>query len=188
MPENKKLLILFWGNFIPLQGIQYIIQAAKTLENHLDIQFTIIGGGQMSKDISCLVEKLKVNNIRFVDRVNIKKLPQYIENADICLGIFGNTGKATRVIPNKVYEAIAMGKPVISGDTPAIRELFTDRSNILLCRMADSGDLAEKILELKNDLELREKIAEGGYELYNKYATPQIVGKNLLAELIALTK
>ncbi len=77
-----------------------------------------------------------------------------------------------------------MAKPTISSDTPAIKEIFTDRKNILLSNIADSHDLANKILELKDNEELRVAIANGGYKLYNELAVPQIIVKRLLNDLI----
>jgi len=181
--KSPYFLITFWGNFITLQGIEYIIKAAKILEKYSDIKFIVIGDGQTKGDIIKLADNLKVKNVEFVGRIRVEELPRYIKEADICLGIFGNTDKAKRVIPNKVYEAIAMAKPVISGDSSAIRELFTNRENILLCKMADAQDLADKILELKNSSELREKIARKGYELFRKYAIPEVVVRNILGIL-----
>jgi len=180
---NNKFLIVFWGYFIPLQGVEYIIKAAKLLEKHQDIQFQIIGKGQEYGKILDFVNKLSIKNINLLGRVSYEALPDYIEKADICLGIFGDTQKTLRVIPNKVYEAIAMKRPVITADTPAARELFTDRENILFCKTADPEDLAKKILELKNNKDLREKIVEGGYKIFKKSATPKIIGKELLKNL-----
>ena len=73
-----------------------------------------------------------------------------IVEADLCLGIFGNTDKAKRVIPNKVYECLAVGKPVITADTPAIRELFED-GELVFVSVADHISLAKAIMALKND-------------------------------------
>lgn len=191
-PRRKKkgteFLIHFHGSFIPLQGIQYIIKAAKKLEKHPGIQFSIIGKGQTYSEIRDLAQKLNVVNVNFLDYVPYKELPNYIARADICLGIFGDTEKAKRVIPNKVYEAIAMKKPVISADTPAARELFTNRKNILFCRAADPEDLAKKILELKNNPVLGKRIAESAHRLFSRKATPKILGKKLKSILQILMK
>jgi len=182
--RSKKFLVHFHATFIPLQGAKYIVRAAKILENNNDIAFNFIGNkGQTYSGVRELIRKLKVKNIRFFKSVPYEELAKYIAKADICLGIFGDTQKAQRVIPNKVYEAIAMKKPVITADTPAARELFIDRENILFCKTADPKDLADKILELKNNKDLQEKIAKGGYEVFKKYATPKIIIKNLLEEL-----
>jgi glycosyltransferase involved in cell wall biosynthesis len=54
----------------------------------------------------------------------LDKIPEQIASASLCLGIFGTTPKAGRVIPNKLYECLAVGRPVLTGDTPAVRDVF----------------------------------------------------------------
>jgi len=184
-PRNTKkksndFIVFFLGKFIPLQGVQYIIKAAAILQSNKDIKFQIIGRGQTYKDIKKLVDKLKVKNIEFIDPISYNDIPGFIEKADICLGIFGDTNKTTKVIPNKVYEAAAMAKPIITADTHAIHELFVDKENILLCRRSNSEDLAEKILLLKNDAQLRQKIADGSFKAYNEKANTELIGINLI--------
>lgn len=181
---ETKFLVVFWGSFIPLQGIQCIVRAAKILEKYSNIRFSIIGKGQTGPDIRRLAEKLSLINTEFLGLVANRDLPDYINRADICLGIFGDTEKTQRVIPNKVYEAIAMKKPVITADTPAARELFTNRKNILFCKTADPKDLTKKILEIKNNPVLGKKIAEDAHILFNRKATPRILGKELKSVLL----
>ena len=176
---GTKFLVVFWGSFIPLQGIQYIVRAAKILEKYSNIQFSIIGKGQTYSDVNCLAKKLDLINIEFLGRLPNKEIPDYIARADVCLGIFGDTEKTQRVIPNKVYEAIAMKKPVITADTPAARELFADGKNILFCKIANPQDLAKKILKVRNNPSLREKVAENAYQLFNKKGTSRVLGKKL---------
>jgi glycosyltransferase involved in cell wall biosynthesis len=76
-----------------------------------------------------------------------------------------------------------MGKASINADTPAIREIFTDGQNILLCQIANPQDLAKKILMLKNDQLLREKIAHNAYQLIQQTATSKVIGADLLNNL-----
>ncbi len=180
---THKFTIGFWGKFIPLQGVPYIIEVAKILEVDSDIRFEIIGNGQTYKKAMDLSHGLKSNNINFIDFVPFIDLPKRIKKYDLCLGIFGETAKTLRVIPNKVYEAISLGKPVISAKTPAIEELFTDGENILLCQTANPADLAQKILLLKNNSALRNKIGAGGYLLYQERCRPTVIAQQLLADL-----
>jgi len=179
-----KTNILFYGKFIPLQGIQYIIKAAKILENNSDIYFRIIGNGQTYSEIRNLARDLGLKNTEFLEKVPYEKLPSYIESADIVLGIFGDTDKTLRVIPNKIYEAVAMAKPVITGDTPAVRELFKDQEDILLCKVASEQDLSKKIIQLIDNKELLNSIASNGYRAFSEQAKPTIIAKNLLGALI----
>ena len=123
--------------------MEYIIKAAKILEKYPKIRFNLIGNGQDKKECLRLAKKLSIKNINFIDCVPYSDLANYINKSDICLGIFGNTQKTKMVIPNKVIEALACDKPIITGDTSAIHEISDN--NIILCNIADSEDLANKI-------------------------------------------
>ncbi len=176
--DSNTFRVLFYGKFIPLQGIPYIIKAAKLLEKDRDIKFEIIGSGQLSKNIKNLAQELNIKNVSFIEWINYREIPDYIQRADICLGIFGNTPKSRRGIPIKVYEALSMKKPVITGDSPAVREVFDHKVNSILCEMANPKALAGSILLLKNDKKLREDIAEAGFRLYqDRFSAKQLARK-----------
>ncbi|MBT4277897.1 glycosyltransferase [Candidatus Falkowbacteria bacterium] len=176
--SHNKFLVHFHGKFIPLQGVEKIVKAAKLLEKY-DVEFNIIGKGQTYKKIRKLAQDLSVNNINFIDYVPYEKLSEYMSKADVCLGIFGNTDKAKRVIPNKLYEALASGCPVITMETLAAKEILENKKNVLFCKNNSSGDLANKILELKNNNDLRDKVATNGYNLFKNNFTPKILGRKL---------
>lgn len=176
-------VVHFHGTFIPLQGIQYIIDAANILRNE-NINFRIIGsGGELFKQIKDKVSSLNLNNVTFVGRVPFDEMPSHISMGNVCLGIFGDTAKANRVIPNKAYECVAMGVPVINARTLGIKEVFTEGKDMLFCNIADGKDLAEKILLMKNNPEYAREIGENGYNTFTKYVTPGIIGKQLLSDL-----
>jgi len=127
----------------------------------------IVGPGMEHKRIPNLAQNLGADNIRFIDWLPYEQLPLEIAQADICLGgHFSAIDKAKRVIAGKTFQFLAMKKPVIVGDCPGNRELLTDRDDALFVTMADAGALADAILELRDDVELREKIALGGYETF----------------------
>jgi len=176
--DPESFSVLYYGKYISLHGLEFILHAAKIVENE-NIFFKFIGSGQGFDRISTLAKTLALKNIEFMAPVPLKELPKYIAKADVCLGIFGATDKAKRVIPNKVYECIAMRKPVITGDSPAIREVFTHRKNIFLCPMADSLALADAILTLKNDRKLRQSIADNAYKCFQERLTFEKIGKEV---------
>ena len=179
---NKQKLIHFHGYFIPLHGVSHIIEAAKILENE-NIIFNLIGKGQEYLMMKKKVADLNLTNVNFIDPVTLSELPNYIKNADVCLGIFGDTPKVARVIPNKIYEYIAMGKIVISADTPAIRELFKDGENIVLCPSGDSENLAMKIKTILTDLEMNKKIGKNARILFENKLQTKSLSRDLLLKL-----
>ncbi len=172
--------VFYYGSYLPLQGIDTIIQAAKKLENYSDIKFEIIGAGPEKQYIDRLSTNLNIKNISFCNWVPYTGLPSAIANADLCLGgHFSEISKAKRVIAGKTFQFIAMKKPVIVGDNPANRELFEHRKNAILVKHADSQVLADAILELKEDPALRERIASKGYTTFLECCTPEVIGKQI---------
>jgi glycosyltransferase involved in cell wall biosynthesis len=171
--------ILFYGKFTPLQGIEHLVEAANILKNEKKIQFKIIGTGQTYKKITSLANKLQLKNITFVDWVPFENLPKEINKADVCIGgHFGSSKKAMRVVANKVFQIIAMKKPIIISDSPSsISAGFIDEENCLFCEAQNPSKLASKILELKNDINLRKKIAQGSLDLFKNNFTPQKTAK-----------
>lgn len=183
--ENDPFLIIHYGKYIPLHGLPYVVKAAKELESDPEIRFRFIGAGDEYERVVSLAKELKVTNIDFVRFLPPEELVDHIAEADVCLGIFGDTDKAARVIPNKVYECMAMGKPVITADSPASREFLSDGENCLFCRLADPSSIASAILRLKKDPLLRQRIAEAGYQLFRDHAAPTPLGREVGNILIA---
>jgi len=179
-PIDNKIIVGFWGTYIPLHGIKYIIQAAKILEKDEKIKFFLLGKGQLYKELRNFADELKVNNIEFVsDILPIEDLPKFISTCDIGLGIFGDGTKTIQIIPNKIYEGIAMKIPMITCRSPAINELFIDNENIILCERSNPESLVKAILKLKNDEKLREKIRENAYDLFLKKCSIDAIGKKV---------
>jgi glycosyltransferase involved in cell wall biosynthesis len=74
---------------------------------------------------------------------------------------------------------MGMRKPVITGQTPAVEEFFSHRENIFLIEETRPDLLAQAILELKSDKDLREGIAEKGYQLVSQKFSPEAIGRTL---------
>jgi glycosyltransferase involved in cell wall biosynthesis len=159
--------VLFYGQFIPLHGIDVIVRAAKILEGE-DVEFTLIGKGQEYSRIRALADHLGVSNIRWIEWVPYEDIRSYICGSHAGLGIFGDTEKAGRVIPNKAFQILACRRPLITGDSPAIRELLVNRATVILCKRGMPEDLAEAILLLKTDSELRHAVSEGGCRAFHE--------------------
>lgn len=149
-PKNTKFAgheinLLFYGTFIPLQGIRYIIQAAH-LTRDLNIHFWILGQGQTYPEMRQLADRTEVNDrLTFLPLVAYEDLFGYIKEADICLGIFGDTEKAQRIIPNKVLECAACAKPIITGANSELSKFFKEGESIIYCPMGKAAALADKI-------------------------------------------
>lgn len=148
-PKNNVFDVLFFGSYIPLQGIEHIVTAAGIVQSvSPKVHFTLIGSGQTRPAIEQLITKKHITNITLQDRLPMTELGDRIRQCDVCLGIFGTSNKASRVIPHKVYDAVACGVPVVTANTPAIHEKFTDGQEVLLVPAGNPPALAEKLAQL----------------------------------------
>lgn len=180
--DNQKSNIYtvhFHGNFIPLQGAEYIIMAAELLKEY-PIQFQIVGRGQTFDNIYKQAKGLGLRNIQWIEPVPYENLPSLIQKANLCLGIFGDTLKSNLVIPNKIYEYAAMGKPIITADTRAIKEIFKDNENIFLCSSANPRELADKILYIKDNSGLAFDVGNKASKMIRDQYNPKSLGAMFL--------
>ncbi len=176
--EDAFFHVGFYGSFIPLQGCFQIVEAAKLLADDKTIRFHLIGDGfDFDKVKALALDQYKLTAIDFPGWVHYDQLNEAMNRFDCCLGIFGDTKKADLVIPNKVYHYAALQKAIITKDTPAIREIFTDKQDALLVA-GTPASIAAAILQLKNDAIVRNRIATNGYQLItSRYNHKEIAGK-----------
>ncbi|MBU0458081.1 glycosyltransferase [Patescibacteria group bacterium] len=150
--SNDHFTVFFYGSFIPLQGIDTILRSAKIIQDkNSPIKFKLLGAGQTKPGMIKLKTELNLNNTEFLDFVPLEELPRHINSSDLCLGIFGTSDKAQRVIPHKVLDYLACGKKVITANSPAILERFANNPDVILCEAGNAEELAKLILSQKTN-------------------------------------
>jgi len=179
--------ILYYSSYLPLHGVEAIVQAAGYLGDK-SIDFRLIGEGQTLEATKELSIQLGLNNIRFLPPIPIEELPNEIAYADICLGgHFGSSEKAARVIPGKIYQILAMQKPLIAANRGANLGLLQHEESAYLCNPNDPEDLARAILRLHEDPNFRKKIAHRGREVYQEVASEDVITaslKSIVSDLV----
>ncbi|MCR9198664.1 MAG: glycosyltransferase [Planctomycetaceae bacterium] len=106
--------ILFYGSYIGLQGPEHIVAAARQMPQ---CDWLMIGEGPLTPGCRRLASRC--THIRFRSNVPYTELKTAIADSHAVMGIFGTSHKAARVIPNKVYQAMACGRPVVTRSSDA---------------------------------------------------------------------
>jgi glycosyltransferase involved in cell wall biosynthesis len=174
-PREDRFVVLHYSKFAPLHGMPYILDAAYQLRSDPEIVFKIVGGGQTYAESKAYAERLGLENLELIPWLEPEQLRQAMREAQVCLGIFGDTSKARRVVPNKVYQCLAAGAAVVTGRSPASEELLVDGEHALLCEMASGKAIAQAILDLKRAPALRKSLGENGARLFREHYTPRIL-------------
>ena len=177
---------MFRGQFLPESGVEYVVRAAKILENE-NINFVIHGGGQNDDKIKKLIEELRPGNIKLmIDFLPAEELRTLMQKCHLSLGQLSNHPRLKRTVPHKCYESLAMKLPYLTASNIGVLELLTPDETCLTCNPADAGSLAKKILWAKNHPREIEMIAENGYQLYQTKLKSNILARNLLDRISAI--
>lgn len=182
---DRPVTVLYAGTYIGLHGVPTILEAAARLQHRDDLHFVMLGRGQLLAAAQRQAEGLSnvTFDARWVDRVT---LLHHYQSAHIALGVFGAEGKATRVIPCKVFDALACGRVVVSAANPAVAELLQTDRDALLIAAGDAAALAGAIETVADDQALRERLARAGWERFQECCTERHVGRQLQAHLAPL--
>lgn len=161
--------ICYIGQLYPMQGVEILIEAMGYLDN---ARLSIIGGS--SRDIDRLrnlaAEKNVDNRIDFHGFVEPRMVIEKARGADVMVICALNRGDRRYAAHTKLYEYMAMGKPIVAVDLPSIREEVKDRENILLVAPEDPKSLAEGIAEILNNPELAEYLAVNAHASADEFS------------------
>jgi glycosyltransferase involved in cell wall biosynthesis len=179
--------VIFFGLFTPLQGAPVIGAALGELAHGAaddidDIEVTMVGSGQELAE----TRRLAAGNDRVTwrDWVPADELPALVADHDVCLGIFGSAAKATRVVPNKVYQGAAAGCALVTSDTAPQRRVLGDAA--VLVPPGDSRALAAALRDLAADRDRLAALRAAARALADERFTPDAVVRPLDARLRSL--
>ena len=178
--------VLFYGSFVPLQGPQVIIEAARLTQGE-PIRWHLVGNGPLHPAVRAVAEGL--DNVFFEDWIRYADLPARIQRADILLGVFGPTPKGRRVIPNKVYQAMACGKPIITQTSAAYPTQLrdTEGSGISWVAAGDARGLASAVRALASQPDRVKHQGAAAYRSYRTFFSADVVRDAVDHALVPLT-
>ena len=177
--KDDRFTVLYYGTFIPNHGVMKIAQAVKLLADERDILFEFIGEGPEKSALEEFVNKHSLKNIRLHEWMSQEELLVQIAKSDICLGAFGDTPQSLMTVQNKIYECMAMGKPVVTGESPAVKSGFGHKKDIYICERSPVG-IAGALTALRNDHDMCKFIGENGFETFNQNYSLTSLGNKLV--------
>lgn len=165
--KSDRFTLLYYGTFIPNHGVLIIVEAAALLADDPSVHFEMIGDGPDRAAAMALAQEKKLANVTFIGWLEPEELRQHIANADICLGVFGVTPQSLMTVQNKIYECLAMGKPVVTGEGPAVVEALEHGQHLYLCERQNPGALSQAIHILRNDPNLCRALSQAGNQKFS---------------------
>ena len=169
----------YYGNMLPLHGLDTVIETAIQMSDREDINFLLIGGKKnMQKKIQAAIAKGA--RITYREWVPFEEIPALLQKCSVFLaGPYGGSPQAQNVVTGKAYQALACAAPAIIGASPATSEYFVDKQNAIIVEQASPESLKKAIIWAKDHPAELRAIAESGRKLYEKQFSIAAIARRL---------
>ncbi|HSK29862.1 MAG TPA: glycosyltransferase family 4 protein, partial [Candidatus Limnocylindria bacterium] len=163
-------------------GLDTLIEAACKLSDRPDIAILMVGDGAEKRRLEARVNELGLNNIVMLDQQPKEMMPRIWSICDISLVLLRNSELFTKVIPSKIFESMAMGKPLILGVRGESLELLKAADAGIGIEPENADELASTIRRLADDKVLCQRLGTSG----QAYVRANFDRRQLAAKFLAL--
>jgi glycosyltransferase involved in cell wall biosynthesis len=168
--NGDKFTLLYAGIIGHAQGLEIILQAADQLKQQTDIHFYVIGDGPVKETLIELKQRLQLCNITFIDNQPSEKIMQWLHSCDAYIVPLRRLDLFKGAIPSKLFEPLALGKPILLGVEGEAKELFIDQAKGgLFYEPENAHELTKAITTLYNNRQLAAEFGNSGRDYVNTY-------------------
>ena len=179
---DNKFVVGYVGTLGMAHALDFVIRSIARLNDN-QIHFLFIGDGAEKENCIRLANELELENVTFLDSVPKQIIPDYLAIIDASLAPLKKTETFKTVIPSKIFEAGAMGKPMLLGVDGQARSIVEEFDSGLYFEPENTEDFIEKVRMLASDKALHERLAKGGQKLAKAFDR-----KKLAAEMLEVLK
>ncbi|MEI6885151.1 MAG: glycosyltransferase family 4 protein [Bacteroidota bacterium] len=169
-------LLLYAGILGHAQGLEVILKAAAALRTSPGIKFLIMGSGPEKDNLLKLKEEMALNNVYFLDSRPKKDVIPFIHISDAAVVPLKKLDLFKGAIPSKIFENLALKKPILLGVEGEAKELLIDEGHAGIAFIPeDAADLASGVLYLYTHEKERKELGINGYNYLCREFNPEII-------------
>jgi glycosyltransferase involved in cell wall biosynthesis len=178
-----KFLVSYIGNHGMSQALSTALRAAKMLENERDILFLLVGDGAERETLLKEKERLNLTNLLMLPLQPKDKMPQFLAASDACMVLLRKDDLFKSIIPSKIFEIMAMERPIIIGVDGESREIIEAAESGVFAEPENHEQLAQTVLKLSRDREYLSLLGANGRKYviqhYNRDSLANVYLKTL---------
>ncbi len=149
---RNDFLVFYGGIMGHAQGLEIVLKAAKILESHPRIKFILMGSGPLEDSLKDLQLEMGLNKLHFYGTMSKAEMPDVLAAVDVSVIPLRKLDLFKGAIPSKIFESLAMKKPILLGVEGEAKDLFITEGNCgLAFEPENEVELAEKIVLLSDD-------------------------------------
>ena len=155
------------GTIAERYGIGTFVDAIAELGERRDIAAVVVGDGEDLPRFKERADRARAGRLTFTMRIPLEEVAGRIAQANVCVVPLEADGYMETISPNKMFEYVAVGRPVVAADTHGMREYFDERS-MEFFRPGDAVDLARKVEALLDDPGRRDEMVAAANKVYDR--------------------
>lgn len=181
---NDAFLLVYAGIIGHAQGLDIIIRVAKRLSENNKIHFLILGSGPLKDSLMNAAESESLSNITFLDAVQKIEMPAILSSCDASIIPLKKLDLFKGAIPSKIFEVLAMKKPILLGVDGEARTLFIENGKAgIYFTPEDDEELCRGIMRLADDRSLCREFGRQGFTFVKQNFTRDMIAAKFLEHL-----
>lgn len=157
-----KFVVSYVGTHGMAHGLNTIFETAEAMRSCEDIVFLLVGDGAEREPLLARKAELGLTNVLMLPQQPKERMPEIINASDACMVLLKKTDLFKTVIPSKIFEAMAMERPIILGVEGESREIVEEGCCGLCIEPENAAELADAIRRLRDDGKLADELGQNG--------------------------
>ena len=161
---SGKFVVMYAGVMGPANDLGVLLDAAADLRRDPRIHVVLVGDGKTRRQLEEHARQLGLQNVTFAGPQSKADMRAFLQMADVCVATLQNIAMFRMTYPNKVFDYLAAGRPVVLGIDGVIRQVVEEADAGVFVPPGNSAALANAIRELANDPERGRQLGQNGRE------------------------
>ena len=182
--KQNDVLFFYGGILGHAQGLKTVLRAAYLIKENSSIQIILQGSGPEKDDLVNLKDELKIDNVHFLPPVPKAEMPNILLEVDVALVPLRKLDLFQGAIPSKIFEALAMEKPLLLGVEGEAKKHFIDNAKAgLFFEPENEIDLADKMIEFSNDKNMIIEMGSNGRKYVSEHFNRNKIAADFIKQL-----
>lgn len=185
--KSDDFIVLYAGILGHAQALEVILKAAAILKDAESLKFVLVGDGPQKDFLHEMKSSLQLENVCFLPNQSREEMPNIVASIDAAIVPLRNIPLFKGAIPSKIFENLAMGKPILLGVDGEAKELFVDEGKCgLFFTPEDEKQLAENIRMLSDNKQLYNELSNNGIHYVNEKFDRKLIAERFYQQLLRL--
>ncbi len=183
-----KFVAAYIGTIGMAHAVDKLVDAAEILSPYPDIVILIVGEGANRAKVEQMVKRKMLTNVRVLPGVGKDEVRDYYSLADVNLVTLRNQPLFRSVIPSKIFEIMAMARPILSTVHGETRVILESAGSAVFAEPENAIDIAEQLVRLRRSGDLLSKMGRAGRSFVEQHYSRDRSASDMLNHLIAVTE